>query len=1018
MRLSIVFFITTLVLLFDFFALPDTRRVVQQQTEQTTSTSVGRGALPAHHAVGPIYDKAPALSSEKLAEMNERVEEVDLHVPLPEGKQFTKIPPPTSPATQPVNLQPQSVDLGFRNSPQLFQALSSNDLRYQAVHDLNSLETNFPSEVSEPSLGSMGNTIFWSGNWYASISSDGGQNFRFVDPENTFDSVNGGFCCDQIVNYAPVQDMMLWALQYIKDSKTNTLRIARAVGASQVEQNRWTYWDFTPQDLGYGEGYWFDFPNLTLSANYLYVTSNIFSVSNDSPNGAAVWRVPLSELAAGNTINYEYYAPTHSVADGDSFRCTEGAGFTMYCAHHQNSSQIRILRWPDSGGITTDTVDLEPYTPIRCPDHCAIAMLPNGSNLAGRTDGRILAAWNAKGVLGFMWTARQDETFPYPYVIVAQFDEATRNKISQTPIWSTDTAFLYPTVSVNSARNLAGLISYGGGTANPGSNIWIVDDIQSGFSPLSIYGAAPGSTEGPSEDKWGDYQTVRRHKNSTNTWVAATFRKQNGGVVPRYLWFGRVRDLPAAPSGSANLTPYQPFGWSDRIVVSRTDGTTFDSSSLTTADSLYIDWAVTNNGNTWTETKFFLDLYVDGVQRASWYSAPVLPNDYVFINDYSIGRLSPGSHTIRIVADPTGVISESNESDNQYTKTIIVTGGPPNDNFSNAQTVTTTLGTVLGNNSNATKEIGEPNHVGNSGGASVWYRWTAPATSSVTFATTGSNFDTLLAAYTGSSVGGLTPIASNDDFSGSLQSAITFNASSGVTYYVAVDGYLSAMGSIVLGWSNIPPAPIAGSPTNLTSNSFVAHWNSSAGATGYRLDVSTNNSFSNFVSGYQNLDVGNSLGLSITGLSSVSNYYYRVRAYNPGGTSSHSNVVLASTTGPMIFIEQGTANRAAALDSVTRVQGPFRVANLFNFSADHHTRIILFTSDLGLSQPDSSQLTVRAGGVLLTVENVGRVDGVPGMGASYIILRLPDGLPTGTMPVLITLRGLSSVNSPTLTISP
>src|SRR5689334_11585331 len=171
MRLSIVLFITTLVLLFNVLALPDTRRAVKQQKEQTTSTSIGRGALPAHQAVGPVYDKAPKLSSEELAEVNERVEEVDLHVPVPEGKRFTKIPPPNSPATQPVNSQPQPVAPGDKNGHQSFESLSSNDLRYQAVHDLNLFETSNPSDVNEPSLGSMGNTIFWTGNWYASVSS-------------------------------------------------------------------------------------------------------------------------------------------------------------------------------------------------------------------------------------------------------------------------------------------------------------------------------------------------------------------------------------------------------------------------------------------------------------------------------------------------------------------------------------------------------------------------------------------------------------------------------------------------------------------------------------------------------------------------------------------------------------------------------------------------------------------------------------------------------------------------------
>lgn len=126
----------------------------------------------------------------------------------------------------------------------------------------------------------------------------------------------------------------------------------------------------------------------------------------------------------------------------------------------------------------------------------------------------------------------------------------------------------------------------------------------------------------------------------------------------------------------------------------------------------------------------------------------------------------------------------------------------------------------------------------------------------------------------------------------------------------------------------------------------------------------------------------------------------------------------AESARPLIFTEQGATNRAVALDSVTWIRGPFRVLTNHNFSADHHTRVILFTSDLGMMHPDSTQLIVRAGGVMLPVENVGPVVGVAGMSASYIVVRLPDGLLTGDLPIVITLRGLTSVNSPTLSIAP
>lgn len=68
-----------------------------------------------------------------------------------------------------------------------------------------------------------------------------------------------------------------------------------------------------------------------------------------------------------------------------------------------------------------------------------------------------------------------------------------------------------------------------------------------------------------------------------------------------------------------------------------------------------------------------------------------------------------------------------------------------------------------GSNVNATKQAGEPAHAGNTGGRSVWWTFTAPASGQMTIHTTGSNFDTLLAVYTGSSVGALTLIASDDD---------------------------------------------------------------------------------------------------------------------------------------------------------------------------------------------------------------------------------------------------------------
>lgn len=122
-----------------------------------------------------------------------------------------------------------------------------------------------------------------------------------------------------------------------------------------------------------------------------------------------------------------------------------------------------------------------------------------------------------------------------------------------------------------------------------------------------------------------------------------------------------------------NLTPYQPSGWSDKIVVSTVTGTSTDSSPLTTADTLYVDWAVVNFGTT-AAGSFATSLYVDGVLQNSWNNSSLGTSTYTYFQDYSIGSLSAGTHTITITADSGNTVAESNESDNSYSKIISVGG--------------------------------------------------------------------------------------------------------------------------------------------------------------------------------------------------------------------------------------------------------------------------------------------------------------------------------------------------------
>jgi hypothetical protein len=168
-------------------------------------------------------------------------------------------------------------------------------------------------------------------------------------------------------------------------------------------------------------------------------------------------------------------------------------------------------------------------------------------------------------------------------------------------------------------------------------------------------------------------------------------------------------------------------------------------------------------------------------------------------------------------------------------------GAPPNDNFANATTISMSGAQsvmVKGYNTNATKEVGEPIHANDGGGAeapnpggrSVWWNWTAPSTGRVTIDTRGSYFDTLLGVHTGNTLLTLTRVAGSDDIDpGVVQaSRVVFVAEAGTTYRLAVDGFNNADAAgadnagITLnlafeGSLGIPPA-ITTQPANVTVN--------------------------------------------------------------------------------------------------------------------------------------------------------------------------------------------------------
>lgn len=150
--------------------------------------------------------------------------------------------------------------------------------------------------------------------------------------------------------------------------------------------------------------------------------------------------------------------------------------------------------------------------------------------------------------------------------------------------------------------------------------------------------------------------------------------------------------------------------------------------------------------------------------------------------------------------------------------TTAAAAAPPNDNFSNAETITGSHGNANGTNLEATTEPGE----NFSGSNSIWYNWIAPSDGTFIFDTIGSGFDTVLSALTGDELRNLSTRSVNDNGASGVESSIVFRATAGTLYRIRIATHTpDDTHSTVLNWrlAAVPVNDDFANPTALTGPS-------------------------------------------------------------------------------------------------------------------------------------------------------------------------------------------------------
>ncbi|GAA0907317.1 hypothetical protein [Virgisporangium aurantiacum] len=414
-------------------------------------------------------------------------------------------------------------------------------------NEANDRATAVSSTLAEPAAANEGNTVFYTGNTYASSSLDNGVNWADVAlPAGPADAPNA--CCDQDVVRAHPRDRFFSILLYTNAALTNgviRIFVRDAVNAAPL-------CTYLIDPGGAADNVLPDYPHLALTSGFLYLSSS--NLTNGSTwTAAQIRRFDLAQMSACMTATTNTFTHTGTVGQR-ILTPVEGAAnlTTMYFAAIESTSSMRAFTWPESSTTITNVVRTIQTSTFNNPD-CRGGT--GDFDFIERTTSFSAAGFRMRGAVHganvtWFWNASAGGGVTQGHVRAASFRRSDMVLLSEPHIFNADHCFGYPTVSGNVFGDLGITIAAGGRAGGGGSaaqGFVGVDDTPADAIHFGTVILTASGTHNRADGRYGDYFTVRTNARCTNAWVATNYAMLNGNttsahVNARYVEFGSTLD--------------------------------------------------------------------------------------------------------------------------------------------------------------------------------------------------------------------------------------------------------------------------------------------------------------------------------------------------------------------------------------------------------------------------------------------------------------------------------------------
>ncbi len=416
------------------------------------------------------------------------------------------------------------------------------------------IPNGYKSNVMGSSAAQNGKSAFFSGNWFAARSTDGGVSWQYL---NSFDGF-ADFCCNQVMLYNSAYNMLLWYRQGMSNaSGVNRFLLSVSTDGGDTFC---TYQTFPTNTNASWTNQWWDYPRLQVGADYLYITSNLFNAANHWTR-TVMLRWPLDKLAACSGFGYNFTSTTTWF----TWAPVQNADHTMYFASNNPTSspynRLRIWTWREDSAVvnsnTTLTIPAWAYT-NRGQAVCGSST----NNWAARADDRVLTGARyllhttnvtlpGRTVLGWWWNVKAGSGFAQPHVDGVAVYENTLSLLpgaqARPTLYDSGSCTLFPSVAANARGDLGAVLNISAGPEKVPAVAFLMQDDYSTALPRGTYYTVQTSGARPSDRRWGDFNSVQPMSPVQTTWVGAGHYLPGTSpcsacAAPVFFNFGRARD--------------------------------------------------------------------------------------------------------------------------------------------------------------------------------------------------------------------------------------------------------------------------------------------------------------------------------------------------------------------------------------------------------------------------------------------------------------------------------------------